>query len=100
MKFEGNILVKEINRMAKGIEIECGVQCELTYTPDYPPLYNNPELTALVAESLRNIDGDEDIKEIKEFPALAPSEDFAYYAEKFPACFFFIACSPKGVSEP
>lgn len=100
MKFEANILEKEIKRMAKGIEIEFGVQCELTYTPDYPPLYNNPELTALVAESLRNIDGDEDIKEIKEFPALAPSEDFAYYAEKFPACFFYIACSPKGVSEP
>ena len=42
--------------------------------PDYPPLYNNPELTALVAESLRNIDGDKDIKEIKEFPALAPQK--------------------------
>lgn len=58
MKFEANILEKEINRMAKGIEIEFCVQCELIYTPEYPPLYNNPELTALVAESLRNIDGD------------------------------------------
>ena len=43
---------------------------------------------------------DKDIKEVKEFPALPPSEDFAYYAEKFPACFFYIACSPKGVEEP
>jgi len=31
---------------------------------------------------------------------VAPSEDFAYYAEKFPACFFYIACSPKGVEKP
>ena len=38
MKFEANILEKEINRMAKGIEIEFGVQCELTYTPRLPTI--------------------------------------------------------------
>ena len=43
---------------------------------------------------------DQDIKEVKEFPAMAPSEDFAYYAEKFPACFFYIGCTPKGVEKP
>ena len=31
---------------------------------------------------------------------MAPSEDFAYYAEKFPSCFFYIACTPKGVEDP
>ena len=68
-------------------------------TPDYPPLYNDPELTAKVAESLKDAN-DKDIKEVKEFPAMSPSEDFAYYAEKFPACFFYIACTPKGVENP
>ncbi|MCQ6281484.1 M20 family metallopeptidase [Bacillus sp. EB600] len=90
---------KEVKRIVKGIEEEFGVTCELTYTPDYPPLYNNPELTAKVAESLRSMN-DKDIKEVKEFPAMPPSEDFAHYAEKFPACFFYIACSPKGVEKP
>lgn len=90
---------KEVKRIVKGIEEEFGVTCELTYTPDYPPLYNNPELTAKVAESLRSMN-DKDIKEVKEFPALPPSEDFAHYAEKFPACFFYIACTPKGVEKP
>ena len=29
------------------------------------------------------------------------SEDFAYYVEKFPACFFYIgAVAPKGVEKP
>ncbi|WP_328285117.1 hypothetical protein [Bacillus sp. 1NLA3E] len=37
---------KEVKRIARGIEKEFGVTCELTYAPDYPPLYNNPELTA------------------------------------------------------
>ncbi|MFP7297039.1 amidohydrolase [Neobacillus niacini] len=90
---------KEVKKMVRGIEEEFGVACELTYTPDYPPLYNDPRLTAFVAESLRSLK-DPDIKEVKEFPAMAPSEDFAYYAEKFPACFFYIACTPKGVEDP
>ena len=90
---------KEVKRIVRGIEEQFGVACELTYTPDYPPLYNNPELTAMVAESLRSMN-DPDIKEVKPFPALSPSEDFAHYAEKFPACFFYIACTPKGVEDP
>ena len=31
---------------------------------------------------------------------MPPSEDFAYYAEKFPSCFFYIGCTPKGVEKP
>ena len=38
---------------------------------------------------------DPDIKEVNEFPDVSGSEDFAYYAEKFPACFFFIGCNQK-----
>ncbi|WP_077620448.1 amidohydrolase [Bacillus sinesaloumensis] len=90
---------REVKRIARGIEEEFGVTCELTYTNDYPPLYNDPELTDKVVSYL-NSANDKDIKEVKEYPALSPSEDFAYYAEKFPSCFFFIACSPKGVEEP
>ena len=58
---------REVKRLVKGIEEEFGVTCELTYTPDYPPLYNDPELTAKVAECLKNAN-DKDIKEVKEFP--------------------------------
>ena len=90
---------KELKRLVKGLEQEFDVTCELTYTPDYPPLYNDPEVTARVAETLQNAN-DPHIKEVKEFPAMPPSEDFAYYAEKFPACFFYIACTPAGVEKP
>ena len=39
------IIEREIRRIAKGIEEEFNVTCALTYTPDYPPLYNDPEVT-------------------------------------------------------
>jgi len=90
---------REVKRLVKGLEVEFDVSCELTYTPDYPPLYNNPELTEKVAETLKNANVKE-ISEVKEVPPMAPSEDFAYYAEKFPACFFYIGCTPKGVEKP
>lgn len=90
---------REVKRLVKGLEEEFGVSCKLTYTPDYPPLYNNPELTEKVAVALKNANIKE-ITEVKEIPPMAPSEDFAYYAEKFPACFFYIGCTPKGVDKP
>ena len=93
------LIEQEIHRIAKGIEVEFDVTCELTYTPDYPPLYNDPEVTEMVATCLRNAK-DKDITDIREFPKMAPSEDFAHYAEKFPACFFYICCTPKGVEKP
>ncbi|WHY67090.1 amidohydrolase [Neobacillus sp. SuZ13] len=90
---------QEIRRIAKGIEEEFNVTCDLTYAPDYPPLYNDPEVTELVVSYLKNAN-DQDIVEVREFAPMAPSEDFAHYAKKFPACFFYICCTPKGVEKP
>lgn len=90
---------RELQRLVEGLEAEFDVKCDFTYTPDYPPLYNNPELTEKVAEALLKADVKE-ITQVIEVPPMAPSEDFAYYAERFPACFFYIGCTPKGVEKP
>lgn len=90
------IIAKEVDRIVKGIEEEFGVECKFEYTADYPPLYNDPEVTANVASILENM-GDPDIKEVGDYPMLSGSEDFAYYLEKIPGCFFYIGCKPKGV---
>ncbi|MCK2001358.1 amidohydrolase [[Brevibacterium] frigoritolerans] len=92
------LIDKEIHRIVKGIETEFDVQCELTYVPDYPPLYNDPELTEFVKNSLESMN-DKEIKKVVEFPVFSGSEDFAYYAEKIPGCFFYIGCKPKGVEK-
>ncbi|RHW35011.1 amidohydrolase [Lysinibacillus yapensis] len=90
---------REVRRISKGIEEEFGVTCDLNYENDYPPVYNDPELTNKVVGYLKNAN-DPVITEVKEFPPMSPSEDFAYYAEKFPSCYFFISCTPKGVEKP
>ncbi|TKH05066.1 amidohydrolase [Peribacillus simplex] len=92
------LIDKEIHRIVKGIETEFDVQCELTYVPDYPPLYNDPELTGFVKNSLESMN-DKDIKNVLEFPVFSGSEDFSYYAERIPGCFFYIGCKPKGVEK-
>lgn len=94
-----DIIEKELHRMADGIAAEFGVACELTFTPDYPPLYNDPDMTELVKNSL-NSANDPDIVKVAEYPMLSPSEDFAYYLEKIPGCYFYIGCTPKGVEKP
>ena len=93
------VIDKEFHRIVKGVEELFGVTCELTYTPDYPPLYNDPDLTTFVADTLKGVQ-EKDIKEVKEFPKMSPSDDFAYYLEKIPGSYFFIGCTPKGVEEP
>ncbi|WP_059171669.1 amidohydrolase [Bacillus sp. FJAT-27445] len=93
------IIEKEVHRIVGGIEAEFGVQCELTYTSDYPPLYNDPKVTAEVKASLEAAN-DPDIKQVIEYPMMSPSEDFAYYLEKIPGCFFYIGATPKGVEKP
>ena len=93
------VIKKEFHRMVHGLEEMFDVSCELTYTPDYPPLYNDPELTEFVAEVLKQTE-DKDIKDVKEFPKMAPSDDFAYYLENTPGSYFYIGCTPKGVEEP
>ncbi len=93
------IIEKELHRIVAGLETQFGVTCTLEYEADYPPLYNTPELTAMVADTLKNAN-DKHITEVKEYPPLSPSEDFAYYLEKIPGSYFFIGCTPKGVDKP
>jgi len=93
------IIEKELHRIVAGLETQFGVTRTLEYEADYPPLYNTPELTAMVADTLKNAN-DKHITEVKEYPPLSPSEDFAYYLEKIPGSYFFIGCTPKGVDKP
>ncbi len=93
------LISKEMHRIVSGIEQEFGVACELAYISDYPPLYNNPDVTADVVGILERAQ-DPDITDVIEFPMATASEDFSYYLEKTPGIFFNIGCKPKGVDKP
>jgi len=90
------LIEKEVRRIVKGLGEEFGVTCELDYVADYPPLYNNPEIVAEILETLQNSE-EKEIKEVVEFPMFSGSEDFAYYAKRFPGAFIYAGSAPKGV---
>lgn len=95
------IVERELTNLVKGLEVGFGVKCDFTYYNDYPPLYNDPELTERAVKILEAArDKDERITDVKEFPAQAPSEDFSYYTKICPGCYFFISATPKGVDKP
>src|SRR5699024_4580012 len=99
MKEEVQQLIdKEIHRIVAGIETEFGVNCELTYTADYTPLYNDPDMTKVVMGSLESSD-DKNIKEIREFQKIYGSEDSAYYEKRVPVSFFYIGYKPKSIEK-
>lgn len=87
----------EIHRIVAGMEAMFGVTVELTYTNDYPPLYNDPAVTEQVVASLQKGVG-EYLTGISEYDMLSGSEDFAYYLQKILGVFFYIGAKPKNTS--
>src|SRR5699024_919354 len=72
---------EEVHRIVRGLEKTFNVTCNLTYTPDYPPLYNHEEVIADLTTVLNKVE-DPHINEVMEFPISSGSEDFAYYLQQ------------------
>lgn len=85
---EQRILVhKRINAIAKGIAESAGCVAEVNIVNGYPVTVNDPELTEMMAATLENSAGKENVKIV---PAAMGAEDFSYFQEKVPAMFFFL----------
>lgn len=85
---------KEVQRLSKGLEAMFGVTCELDYQDDYPALYNNPQFTQFVVESLKNANTDA-LQSVEMCEAQPPSEDFAYYAKAISSSFIYAGAAPE-----
>ena len=85
---------KEVQRLSKGLEAMFGVTCELDYQEDYPALYNDPQFTQFVVESLKNANTDA-LQSVEMCEAQPPSEDFAYYAKEIPSSFIYAGAAPE-----
>ncbi|UBH22059.1 amidohydrolase [Macrococcus armenti] len=83
---------REIKRLSKGLEEMYGVTCELEYNDDYPALYNDPEFTNYVAQTLKDASLDFEVDMCEPQP---PSEDFAYYAKERPSAFIYTGAAPE-----
>jgi len=76
-----------IEKIAAGICQSYGASYNLDYERQLPPVYNHPEFVRLVIPWLFKSIGEANVVEVR--PQLV-AEDFAYYAERIPAFYFFL----------
>ncbi len=91
-KISGQI-TDRIRQIARGIETAFGATIELDIESGYPATVNDPKLFEVLMKAAGKVVGD-GARIITPFMG---GEDFAYYAQKVPGCFFFIGSSPKGL---
>lgn len=89
-----------IEQFAKSLETAFNVETEFEYDEGYPKLHNDEDFTKQLIQALDDNRFDE-LDEIVEQGAEAPSEDFAYYADEVPSTFLWIGCkSPDQKKHP
>ncbi|GAC1320032.1 MAG: M20 aminoacylase family protein [Collimonas sp.] len=72
-----------------------GAQAEIDYIHGYPVLVNSDAETAFAMQVAEELVGSENV--ISPFPAIAGSEDFAYFLQQRPGCFLRLG---NGVGKP
>ncbi|MEZ4957715.1 MAG: M20 family metallopeptidase [Saprospiraceae bacterium] len=88
-----------MTKLAEGIAESMGGTCDFLIEKGYPFLENNPQLTnsarALAEEFLGN-------ENVVDLPIRMTSEDFAYYSQQIPACFYRLGTGnpDKGITSP
>nr|MCU0684254.1 amidohydrolase [Polyangiaceae bacterium] len=82
-------LPKRVEQIGRGVAEAHGARFELDYKLQYPPVINHDRPTRLVEQVGRELLGESGVK------IIAPSmggEDFAFYLEKVPGCFYWLGC--------
>ena len=89
-------LKNNILKVSKEIASEYGCEAEVFIEQGYPSLKNDVKLTEKCAAFAKEILGD---SKVKELPQLMTAEDFAWYSQKIPACFYRLGTSnpSKGI---
>lgn len=76
---------QKIKKMASGIAESMGGSCEVDILVGYPYLVNNEALTAKAKKYAIEYLGAENVVDL---PIRMTGEDFAYYSQQIPACFY------------
>ena len=87
-----NLIKKRMHEMCKGVGQTFGAKIQLNYKDGYPPVINDNNITNNVKKAANKI-----IPEGIGSPYLSMGgEDFSYFANKVPGCFFFLGSLPDG----
>lgn len=92
------IFVKEqMKTICESIGTAMGAEINFKIMESYAPLINNKEVTDIVYATCEKVLGKEKIV-IEEEPDLS-CEDFSYFAEKRPSCYFHLGCYDNSLGE-
>lgn len=91
---------EKIRKISTGICDSLGGSLEIDYRNDYSPLVNNDAVTEIVENKAQEIVGIEKTISLTE-PTMG-GEDFAFFLERIPGCFFLLGASnkEKGITAP
>lgn len=81
---------KRMKKMAESIAKSMGGACEFNIVRGYPVLHNHPELTARAQKWAIELLGKDRVVDL---PLRMTSEDFSYFAQAMPACFYRLGTS-------
>lgn len=76
---------RRMKKMAEGMAESMGGSCEFNIVKGYPCLHNDPALTQRMRRAAETYVGKENVKDLDLWMA---AEDFAYYSQQIPACFY------------
>lgn len=89
------MIIRRMKEIVDGVGATYGADINLDYQDGYPPTVNSEKETRKVSEAARKIVG-----EGVQYPYLSMGgEDFSYYLQTIPGCFFFVG-SAHGEAEP
>jgi amidohydrolase len=86
-------LLQGLRRLLAGLSQATGAQIELSAGPTYPILKNDPHLSRQAVQILETLFAPQRLKPLR--PAMG-SEDFAFFAARVPAFYFFLGVRPPG----
>ncbi len=81
---------EHITEIVHGLCKSMGAEAELEIRRGYPCLVNDPELTSWSKQKAIELLGEENVHDL---PLRMTAEDFAYFAQEIPACFYRLGTS-------
>ena len=83
---------KKIREIAMGVAVSMGGNCDVEIKEGYPFLFNNETLSKNFRKYAADYLGEENIMELD---LAMTAEDFAFYSQKIPACFYRLGTGNK-----
>ncbi len=90
---------EKMTNIAEGVAQSFGAECEFNIVKGYPVLYNHEALSLSAKQAAIAYLGAENVEDL---PLRMSSEDFAYYSQVMPACFYRLGTGnvAKGIVSP